>query len=389
MERIAVVTIAYNRVSSLRRLLNSLEKGCFDPTDNVPLIISVDKSDSDEVERFADEYAWNFGDKTVIRHQRNLGLKAHVLSQGRWLDEYDAIVVLEDDVAVAPDFWYYVRQCVRRYQDDDRIAGVSLYGFSVNYHSRHPFIPLHVGDNDVYFMNCAMSWGQVWMRKSWKAFEAWYQEHATFEASAHLPQSICSWSEKSWLKYHTRYCIEENKYFVFPYVSYSTNFGDCGIHMATSDTIFQVPLLQGENHRLALPAVDGTEVAVYDGFFENKRLYESLGLAASDCCLDLNGTHPNREKKRYWLTTRILPYKVVKRFALAVRPIELNVFMRLEGDGVYLYDTTIADDRRRTTGNPAFLNRYFVQNAFLFLREYGYVNVARDFWRVLKAKFFH
>ncbi len=41
MENIAIVTVAYNRVKSLSRLLNSLL--CAD-IDNAPLIISIDKS---------------------------------------------------------------------------------------------------------------------------------------------------------------------------------------------------------------------------------------------------------------------------------------------------------------------------------------------------------
>lgn len=134
------------------------------------MIISIDKSNTDEVERFADEYEWEFGDKIVVKHQQNLGLKRHVLSQGKWLEEYDAIVVLEDDVVVAQDYWHYVKQCVVRYQHMDEIAGISLYGFSVNYHLFHPFIPLHKDENDVYMMHCAMSWGEVWMRNAWKSF---------------------------------------------------------------------------------------------------------------------------------------------------------------------------------------------------------------------------
>ena len=388
IEKIALVVIAYNRVGSLKRLLKSLEKGYYNGEENIPLIISVDKSNTDEVERFADEYVWDFGDKKVVKHQQNMGLKLHVLSQGRWLDEYDAIVVLEDDVVVAHDFWYYVRECVKKYQNEVSIAGISLYGYSINYHNYHPFIPLHQGDNDVYFMNCAMSWGQVWMRNAWKRFYDWYQNHLDFLPAPNLPKSICSWGDKSWLKYHTWYCIEENKYFVFPYVSYSTNYSDCGIHQTSADsTIYQVPLLQGINRNLSLPDIN--KAVIYDGFFENKSLYSALNfLPSEECCLDLNGVNGNREHKRYWLTTRSLSFKLVRQFALKMRPVELNVLVEVDkGTGIYLYDTSVSDTTSlRAKGNPAFLVSYFVTNTFLFLREYGYVNVSRDFFSVVKSK---
>ena len=387
MEKIALVVIAYNRVGSLKRLLKSLEEGYYDCEENVPLIISVDKSNTDEVERYADEYTWNFGDKKVVKHQQNMGLKQHILSQGIWLDEYDAIVVLEDDVVVARDFWYYVRKCVNKYQDEDSVAGISLYGYSINYHNYRPFIPLHQGDNDVYFMNCAMSWGQVWMRNAWKRFYEWYQKHLNFVPAPNLPNSICSWGDKSWLRYHTWSCIEENKYFVFPYVSYSTNYSDCGVHQSSADsTIFQVPLLQGMNRNLSLP--DLNEAVIYDGFFENKSLFSALNLSSTECCLDLNGANDNREHKRFWLTTKRLPYKVMRHYALKMRPLELNVLKDVnEGTGIYLYDISASEPSSlKINDNQAFLIPYFITNAFLFLREYGYVNVIRDFFSVVKCK---
>lgn len=387
MEKIALVIIAYNRISSLKRLLQSLEQGYYDEEDNVPLIISIDKSNTDEVERFADEYEWEFGDKIVVKHQQNLGLKRHVLSQGKWLEEYDAIVVLEDDVVVAQDYWHYVKQCVVRYQHMDEIAGISLYGFSVNYHLFHPFIPLHKDENDVYMMHCAMSWGEVWMRNAWKKFYEWYKNNKDFYPSSNLPESICSWGDKSWLKYHTRYCIEENKFFVFPYVSYSTNFGDCGTHvLSSSNSIYQVPLLQGKNRSLSLPNI--RDAVIYDGFFENTGLYSALGLSPSECCLDLNGANGNKEHKKYWLTTKRLPYKVMRHYALKMRPLELNVLKDVnEGTGIYLYDISASEPSSlKINDNQAFLIPYFITNAFLFLREYGYVNVIRDFFSVVKCK---
>lgn len=388
MEKIALVVIAYNRIASLKRLLESLDSVYYDGEENVPLVISIDKSDTDKVERFADEFVWRHGEKTVIKHRQNLGLKQHILNQGEWLQEYDAIVVLEDDVVVARDFWYYVKQCVHKYQNEDKIAGISLYGFSVNYHLRHPFIPMHMGDHDVYFMNCAMSWGQVWMRESWRKFYDWYLGHSDFVATPSLPKSICSWGDKSWLKFHTRYCIEENKYFVFPYVSYSTNFSERGTHMSASDTIYQVPLMQGKKRNLCLPSVDASDAVLYDGFFENKKLYDELGLDSSQCCLDLSETNGNREHKRYWLTTMCLPYKVVKQWPLEMRPMELNVLGGIgRGSGIYLYDTSVSVAHPcKVKGNSAYLTQYFMQSSFVFIYEYGFLNVIRDFASVLRDK---
>lgn len=384
MDRIAITVVAYNRRDSLQRLLDSLSAAWYDGGDDVPLYISVDKSGTDEVERFADAYEWTHGTKTVVRHDTNLGLRRHVMEQGRLLDTYDAIVVLEDDLLVAPGFWNYTRQTVARYKDCGDVAGISLYSFAVDYHSRHIFTPVSKGD-DVYFMNCAMSWGQVWMKRQWQEFEAWYAAHPDFPLMPHLPISICSWGEKSWLRYHTRYCIEQDKYFVFPYVSYTTNHSEAGTHVRQRDCIFQVPLQLGRIDAMRLPECGGA--VRYDGYFQNKDLYAALGLTERECCLDLRAINANREGKRYWLTTRRLPYATVREYDYAYRPLELNVLLGNAGTGIYLYDTTRPAPRPRAAGNPVALADRYMQNGFEFVREYGFRNTARDLLKMIKAKF--
>ena len=124
MKNIAIVVVAYNRVTSLNRLLNSLLQA---DVEDAPLIISIDKSNTDTVERFANNFIWPFGEKKVITHDKNLGLRTHILSVGDWLDMYDAIIVLEDDIVVTPGFYRYAVSAYSYYHKDKNIAGISLY----------------------------------------------------------------------------------------------------------------------------------------------------------------------------------------------------------------------------------------------------------------------
>lgn len=80
----AIVVVAFNRFSPVRRLLFSLEKAVYSATP-VPLVISVDFSDSQEaaqLKSFLENYNWPHGQKRLIFHKENLGLKKHVLSCG-------------------------------------------------------------------------------------------------------------------------------------------------------------------------------------------------------------------------------------------------------------------------------------------------------------------
>ena len=333
---IAICIIAYNRIDSLKRVLKSLEQAYYD--EPITLFISVDKSETNSVEMFAEQYIWKFGTKKVITHSANLGLRKHVLKCGDLLELYDALIILEDDVSVAPSFYYYAKQCVEKYVDNRNIAGISLYNFPINYQNLLPFNPLH-SDSDIYLMQCAQSWGQVWMKKQWFKFKEWYELHSEdFDESLHLPRAISNWPKSSWLKYHIKYCIENKKYFVYPYISLSTNNADIGTHYTNKTTIFQTPLFYGLKTSFNLePEV------LYDGFFENENLCELLGYNIDELCVDFYGEKGNRLKKKYWLTRKILPFKIIKSYALSFKPYELNVIQNNIGNDLFLYDTSVKE----------------------------------------------
>ena len=337
---IAICCVAYNRPDSLKNLLDSLSDSYY-PHD-VPLIISIDYSGKNDVETFAKGYDWKYGEKRIIAHEKNLGLRNHILSCGDLLKEYDAVIILEDDVVVAPSYFYFTEQCVEKYKDDDAIAGISLFSFPLNHYNQVPFYPLK-SDSDVYLMKIAQSWGQVWMKKSWKAFREWYDQHDDeFEVMPHLPEKICHWPKSSWLKYHVRYCIEKEKYFVYPYDSMTTDNVVPGVHCQTVTTYEQAHLMYGPKEGFVLnPTVK------YDGFFENEAIPEWLGIDAKDICVDFYGYNGNKLHKRFWLTREVLPYKIVKSFALQMKPYEWNIIKDIPGEDLFLYDTTIADNHKK------------------------------------------
>ena len=383
--KIAIITVAYNRVSSLSRLLNSLDRAIYPQNKGITLIISVDKSKTDVVETFADAYQWRYGEKIVDKHEENLGLRPHMMSLGKWFDRFDAIIILEDDIVVSPNFYNYSCQTVEKYYDCAQIAGISLYGFSVNYQTGIPYNFIK-DEHDAFFMKCAMSWGEVWMRDSWMQFYEWYLKHQEFPLLSHLPYSICSWNEKSWLKFHTRYCIEENKFFVYPYTSLTSNYGDAGEHSkGVANTVYQVPVQLGRKDVYYLPEF-GSDAVYYDGFFENMSLYQKLGLNTDNLCLDLHGEWKNRLKKEYWLTTEVKNFKIVKSYGLNYRPIELNVLLDNPGEGIFLYDTNVNAKNHIKKKSKVLLYHYHLYNMFYFVRRYGWRNFLTDTFQVVISK---
>lgn len=337
--KFGIVVITYNRLHCVKRLVESLQNAWYDG-DTVDLIISIDKSNTDLVEKWADKQTWKHGAYKVIRHEKNLGLRAHVLECGNRVKDYDAIAVFEDDVTASPNFYRYSKQCVDKYKDDDRIAGISLYGFPHAGMDLHAFTPLASG-YDVYFMSIAQSWGQIWMKHQWEDFYNWYTNDPSEFGYAPRLNKLYNWPKSSWLKYHIKYCIEKNKYFVYPYHSLSTNNSDAGTHakkQLRSNTLCQSNLQTLPQNKYSLPSLDECSVK-YDFYYEAQFLGKYLGVNEENLCVDLYGDKRNEEHKRYWLTCEPAPYKIIKSFDLAYKPWENNIILNKQGDLIFLYDT--------------------------------------------------
>lgn len=363
---IAIAIVAYNRVDSIQRLLDSLNDAYY--PQEAPLIISIDKSNTDAVEKMADSFEWKYGPKIVVKHEQNLGLRKHILSIGEHCNNYDGVIVLEDDLIVSQSFYNYALEAVYKYSNDDRIAGISLYGFSTNLQTGAPFVPDR-NEYDAFLFQNAQSWGQVWMKKQWFEFKKWYEGHSEeFGDMPHLPYNICHWPKSSWLKYHTKYCIEENKFFVYPYVPLTFCSGAAGVHSNETNNRVHNVFQQGNKDNYNFPEYD---VAVkYDGFFERLGLENYLEL--DDVCIDLYGSKGNRQNHRYWLTTTNAPYKIVKQFGLMYIPIELNVSKSTPGCAIYLYDTTVPHEKPKDSTFD-LLNYHFKVDALLgFMKNRGF-----------------
>jgi len=343
----AIVIVTYNRPASLNRLLSFLSKAVFDCSD-VNLIISIDYQSSsthDEVIKIANDFGWKYGSKKIIEHKNNLGLRAHVLSCGDLSEEYGAVIVLEDDIVVSPYFYNYAMRAVGVYDEDTNIAGISLYGYEWSQVADRSFCPAQNGC-DVYFSQNAQSWGQLWSYKMWREFKEWYHTHKNVEIDTNIPGNVRNWSAKSWLKYHIWYCVDKNKYFVCPYVSLSTNYSDLGEHLKGDSTNFQVPILTGKRINYCMPHFNGDSIK-YDVFFERQNLGIFLDIEDNELCVDLYGKKKNREQKRYWLTSLIADFKIVKSFALQLKPHELNIIFSINGSEIFLYDIQSAVNNKK------------------------------------------
>ncbi len=329
----AIVVVAYNRPRSLNRILDSIRRAQYEE-ENIPLVISIDHGDNREVVEAAERFSWEHGEKRIIRHTENLGLKRHVLSCGDLAWKYGSIIMLEDDLYVAKGFYNYAKQALAFTENDDKIGGVSLYNHRFNVHKRECFEAIDDGYDNWYFQ-FASSWGQAFTERQWEGFREWLSENDGRDvAGAAVPENVSGWGEKSWLKYCIAYLIETDRYFLYPRMSHTTNFFDEGTHSRRAQTDFQVPLGAGRKEYCFSGLRESQ--SVYDSFFENKRLAYAVGMKEKEVEIDLYGYRPLT--KRYCLTMRSLPFDVKKSYGCMLRPLDQNIICNIPGDSFFLYD---------------------------------------------------
>ncbi|MEZ4775556.1 MAG: glycosyltransferase family 2 protein [Bacteroidia bacterium] len=331
-----IVVVAYNRVHSLTRVFQSLSSAEY--PEDVKLIISIDKGDNNQdVVALAAGFDWPFGEKEVIYQPENLGLRKHILKCGDLTQQYGSVILLEDDLYVSPCFYRFSTEAANFYADDDRIAGVGLYTNQMNSHATFlPFIPIEDG-SDVFFFQAPCSWGQVWTDKKWLKFRDWYNKGQTITANDRFPEPIKQWPESSWLKYHTKYVVDHDMFYVYPRVSHSTNFGDSGVHFDKQVNMFQVNL-QYRKKSYTFHTYDES-LGVYDIYYEllPSRLNQMLpALAEYDYVVDIYGTKNLSQYKEEYVLTQNPVAKPVFSFGMQFRPFVMNVVNQLEGDALFL-----------------------------------------------------
>ena len=326
-----VVAVGFKRAGSLARLLESINNA--ELPSGVKLLISLDGGASAETIETAREFVFAHGVKDVKLHSRNLGLREHILWVGDQTKKYGSIIVLEDDTLVDRYFYDYAVSAIRKYDSDTKIAGVALYSPRANENANLPFEPL-VNNFSSYFMQVPCSLGQAWTRSEWANFRDWYDEFAKTSVleDIDIPQFVKAWPESSWKKYFAAYLVHQNKYFSYPYRSYTTNFADAdGTHVKESTTFYQVPLAD-QSRRLESLEHDAFSVdsIIYDSYMEPnpRRLSKILGVPSDELVVDMYGCKPKEllRKKKFALTTKRCSEYIGANY-LTLKPVEQNVFL--------------------------------------------------------------
>lgn len=353
----AVIIVAYNRPVETIRLLNSVKNAFYPKDKSVDLVLSVDKGEKqDEIVAACKDFKWKNGEYKIIKRSEKMGLRPHILSCGEMTAEYDGIILLEDDLIVSPNFYLYASLAMKFYDGDDRVAQISLYSYAVNEFCSRPFYP-QPNEYDVYAMKVTQSWGQCWTRRMWAGFAASkYYGMATVPKRRDLPGNINNWKENSWKKNFTNYIVDQNKYVIYPYRSFTSNYTVAGEHCKLDVPDYHVVLQGGKKDSYAFAPLD--RCVVYDQFFER----EGLNLdkyANKRVCVDLYASKTDFEGYDILISTNPKPYLLLDSYKLELKPHEMNLVYPAKGSDIFVYDLSVKDKIKKAS-NKYDMVRYDV-----------------------------
>jgi len=165
-----VAVFAYRRAGALAEVMSSLSacEGFHDA--QVTVFVDGPKTDEDrkgvgEVRELLAGLDWP--NLSVVFSEENRGLKRSIFDGvSRILEEYDRVIILEDDLVLSPLALLYFNSALEKYDSSDSVWSVAGYMYNV---------PEFVDRDTALVLPFAHPWGWATWRRAWSQFSI-YEE---------------------------------------------------------------------------------------------------------------------------------------------------------------------------------------------------------------------
>ncbi|MBQ3624570.1 MAG: glycosyltransferase [Prevotella sp.] len=159
-----ILLFVYNRPTHVQRLVSSLQANDL-AKDSELFIFSdaakdeLEKENVNEVRRFIRSIK-GFGNVQIVERLENWGLARSIINGvTQTLKHYDRVIVLEDDLFVAPYFLQFMNDALEAYKDEERVGHIQACDFT-----QDPMLP------DTFLIKWTGSWGWATWRRAWQYF---------------------------------------------------------------------------------------------------------------------------------------------------------------------------------------------------------------------------
>ena len=162
-----IALFAYNRPTHLARTLEALRDNPLAHKSRLHIYSDGPKAPGDEPAvaqvRHMIRKTDGFAEVTIHEQTANIGLARSIIAGVTELSElYGSVIVVEDDLVVAPGFLTFMNQALEHYEHASRVMAISGYLFPVEHHE-------HLAST--FFFSVPASWGWGTWHRAWKQFQ--------------------------------------------------------------------------------------------------------------------------------------------------------------------------------------------------------------------------
>ena len=159
-----ILLFAYNRLAHTRRCVESLLKNAQSAESELFIYAdgAKDASIQKEVNDVRDYLRTIRGFKrvTLIEREKNWGLARNIIDGvTTQVNRYGRVIVLEDDLVVAPFFLQFMNDALETYKDEPKVGHIQACDFT-----QDPTLP------DTFLIKWTGSWGWATWSRAWKHF---------------------------------------------------------------------------------------------------------------------------------------------------------------------------------------------------------------------------
>lgn len=159
-----ILLFAYNRLNHTKRCLESLQQNSLSQESELFIYADAAQTDEqDEAVKQVREYLHTvrgFKQITVIERTENWGLARNIIDGvTNLVNRFGKVIVLEDDLIVAPHFLEFMNDALETYKDEPRVGHIQACDFT-----KDPTLP------DTFLIKWTGSWGWATWDRAWKHF---------------------------------------------------------------------------------------------------------------------------------------------------------------------------------------------------------------------------
>ena len=256
-----IVIFAFNRPSVFKRMLESLQLNPLFGESKVIVFVDGARNEAEKVKvQQVVEIAHTVTDEVFVS-QTNKGLGPSVIAGvTKIINQYDKVIVIEDDLQLMPGFLTYMNDALDQYQSDNRIFSVCGYGFKIHRPKNY--------DGDVYLGIRSSSWGWGTWKDRWNSIDWEVKDWEKISSDKNLQKAFnkggsdmysmlkgyMEGRNRSWA---IRFCYSQHKqkkFSVHPFLSYVDNngFGEEATNCKSNYSRFKVALNQS-THAICMP----------------------------------------------------------------------------------------------------------------------------------------